>query len=601
VGVASWLGVGGWRLLALYGGTVAFGARWWRHIRPPYPAGPPDKAPPPEDDDYPTRWAKRIGNAGGALPGSGLTNYEDGPYGDSWTVTGVPGRDTLPGIMQALPRIASGLMVPRRLLVLEPDESELEHCARLQVLRESPVTEGLAYDGPRYASEDGGVIEVGLYIDGQGWVTWRLWDDTGCWSGLVVGSTGAGKTGFLEQLVAAAMDTGRVVFFYIDGQNGTSSPLLADEADWFAGVDADQVAVTAPTVVEALKRLCAARQLQNRIAKRNKWYPTPEDPMILVVVDECQRVWETREQAKAWDDLVRTCRKLGIGVIAAGQDITLEGFAKLDTLRAQLLAGNLVAFRVMSKSSKSTLAGMQMDPGGLPEAPGYAFKGGGGERPAVFRGRYIPEKTTDPNYRRAPADVFAELPHLTLSDDESQCVGPAYRMRREGAASQAEMAEAAYREMIARGGVDVDGDGVPDLTRGAAAVAVAAGVAQGLAQADVDGSSSQAVRIPAQWTVHTPPSWPPAMGEAPALRSVPSSARDVARAALRRGEPVTVAALAAESGYSDTRIRTELDALVKAGLMTSGREPGSGRANVYRPAGAAVAGQSVPANNGEAL
>lgn len=204
----------------------------------------------------------------------------------------------------------------------------------------------------------------------------------------MLGSKGSGKSRVLEIVALTAMACSPTVVFYVDGQNGASSPLLWENALWHAGPD------DAPQMLRSLLAIKDYRQLYNRKHKLTGFTPGPELPGVLVIVDECHKIFTDQTSAQ-WADLAREGRKLGIGVLAASQVTTLDAFgggAHADALRSSLVSSNGIALRTASKVQSSVFPGLSVDLMSLPKLPGFGYTVDDGDdqhRTAPFRNRWL--------------------------------------------------------------------------------------------------------------------------------------------------------------------------------------------------------------------
>lgn len=392
----------GWVTLAaavgLTWGTVALllaveyalAARWWRRHRILLQGA----VTLPERVRVPTAtaelWAAHVANKGGALEGAALTHREDTEHGESYTVQLVPGRQYLSLAQGALPRISSGLRRPMDEIVLEAhpgwagkqDPSQL----RLQVITRSPIKATVLFDRPRYTD---GRILLGPYADGVGEATYRLYTANSMWGGFALGGTGSGKSRLLEGIGVTCRATGHTVVFYLDGQDGASSPTLWRHATWAGGTE------DASAMLAAIERIMRMRQKYNRAHGLAGFTPSAGMPGVLVVIDECHAIFADKN-VKRWGHVARAGRKVGMAILAASQHYGLDTFggAGGDVLRSSLLAGNGLALRTTSRIAGQLMPGLALDPAELPALPGYGYSiaaPGSDGRTAPFRGRYLPD------------------------------------------------------------------------------------------------------------------------------------------------------------------------------------------------------------------
>lgn len=389
---ASWVSVTAFhgldypRLVGLYAATCLLGLRWWRHVRHPYPTGPRNTLRAPVGGArLMADWAANAGCPGGPAAGARLTNVTPYRHGFTGEVHLVRGKQSLADIQSALPRLSTALDVAQEHLIVEPHPDGPPSRLRIQIVTDSPVSRAVYFDQPVY--RDGRIL-LGPYADGLGQATFVLYSDDSMESGYVLGSKGSGKSRVLETVALTAIASTPTVVFYLDGQNGASSPLLWEHALWHAGPD------DAREMLRSLLSIKDYRQLYNRKHKLTGFTPSPELPGVLVIVDECHKVFTDQTSAR-WADLAREGRKLGIGILAASQVTTLDAFGggqHADALRSSLVSSNGIALRTASKVQSAVFPGLSVDLMALPKLPGYGYTVDDGDdqhRTAPFRNRWL--------------------------------------------------------------------------------------------------------------------------------------------------------------------------------------------------------------------
>lgn len=376
-----------WGSLALaLAGDYAFGARWWaanRHPEAvePQPAAEPEAEPVEVDESliahYPRRWAEYLGGTGCILAGSQLVKGDTFEHGIEYVLRLNPGKHDLDLVRSNMSKIATGLNHPQTKLTVDP-YGENPALARFRVVTNSPVEGDVFFHGPQF---DEGQIVLGPYIDGLGDAVWRLYTDNSIWGGLIVGGTGSGKSRLIDVIALTALFTGCTYVIHVDGQDGMSCPQLWEHAqERYGADDADY----------ALRRMIAFQQhrQRNRRGGSHGFTPSPDYPGILAIVDEAHVV-VTKENVEKWAKLAREARKVGIAVIMADQDGSLETFKK-SVLRGSLRAGNAVGLRTDERSQGQILAHGQFNLHDLPAIPGYGHTLGEVARHAPFKNRWVP-------------------------------------------------------------------------------------------------------------------------------------------------------------------------------------------------------------------
>lgn len=447
LGAAGWLtlaplgGVGAADVAVLTGFEVAVAARWWQTHRLGYPAldEPGRDGHPLHDVDaveltLPEQimadWHAHVAAKEGPAPGSTLTAPVRGRYGWEFTLQLAPAKQVYPDILNHLPKIASGLDVGVAALVLEQHPGhEAPRWCRLQVITDSPIAGNVDFDGPRRHDTWGGkpgfgLLELGPYADGAGEAIWQLYTPGSMWSGAIIGAPGIGKSRLIENIVISALSAGDTEYWFIDPNQGASSPALSKHADWFL-TDA-----TADDALAALLAILDARGAESGVEGWTGFTASPTRPGLLVVIDECHRIF-TPDNAALWARVAREGRKLGVAILAVSQYAGLPSFGNSESLRSCIMVGNAIAMHVSSKTGKGLMAGLQVDPLTLPKIPGYGFTmatESGTGRTAPFRNR-----NTAPGGDGSVAEQWLAAqprPGLdTLTATATLAAGTAYRDR----------------------------------------------------------------------------------------------------------------------------------------------------------------------------
>jgi DNA-binding transcriptional ArsR family regulator len=223
------------------------------------------------------------------------------------------------------------------------------------------------------------------------------------------------------------------VTIFLDGQNGASSSALADNATWFGGRD------QAMSILRGLERALQQRSRRNWVRKLTGFRPTTEMPGILVVVEECHRIFTDIETANRWANIAREGRKVGIAILAASQHVGLRTFGGSDELRGALYEGNLIVLRTKSKTAVNMLGETGgVDPTTFPKLPGYGYKiaeDGDEERTVPFRAEFLPsaedaeghrEKTGQPVPVPIVDEWFERTSDAELDEMTANAFGPAF-------------------------------------------------------------------------------------------------------------------------------------------------------------------------------
>ncbi len=371
----DWIGLLGW-----LGAAVAW---WYRHRS--HNAGAASGI----DRELRSAWNTNLRDRHRQLAGIEMLNPAPFEHGVSYTLALQQGMHTFEMIQSLLPVIGSGLSRKLDRLVLEehPGYPDDPNKLRLQVITKSPVRQTVWFDRPSIVD---GRIRLGLYADGVGEASYRLYTENSMWGGYALGGTGSGKTRFMEEIALTARWRGDTAIIYLDGQDGASSPTLFKHAMWSGGPDQVEA------VLSAVERGMSMRQKFNRAHELAGFTPSPDYPGVFILVDECQRVFNN-QNAKRWAGVAREGRKLGVAVFAASQVAHLsDAFGGDEALRSSLLAGNGFALRTSSRISANMIPGLDLDPSKLPSLPGFGYVVAAADdteaRTAPFRARYMPDE-----------------------------------------------------------------------------------------------------------------------------------------------------------------------------------------------------------------
>lgn len=532
---------------ALLAAGSALSGRWWRRHRIPNPTTEPIAQEVPSS--IAVLWKDNVGlDSGGPCPGSYLTSRREIKRGravtEAYDVQLKPGRQSATSLLANLTLVASGLRLAAEDLVFDPHPSRDSSRAVMQIVKQSPIRESVPFTGPQYEYDQAtglGTIRLGPFADGADDAVYKLYSRNSMWGGVLIGGTGSGKSRLTESIALSAASADHTVVFYGDPQGGASSPALAKHADFVARGEAEILAM--------LRRLMVIgewRTMENAAEGLSGFTPTVSRPGIVAIIDECHRVFlkgdgVDAEARKLAAHIAREFRKVGIVLLVASQYPGVETFGGDDALRSSLMAGgNTFVLRTSSKTSKSIIAGLQVDPSELPAIPGYAYvvAASGTGRTAPFRGFDL----GDDDAVRAWMD---SVTWRGLDDLAANAFGDLYTRRHLNAAYATERAKFAIEEM--RAGRPVKPLKEPSLP------------------AASDGEDAG--------TVVTFPAFPTDEPCQDGLKEAEARVVDAIRAGNR-----TPKAIQDATGYGETHVRNTLRDLVAAGRIAQ-----AGKGRPYAP------------------
>ncbi|MCI2421543.1 hypothetical protein MOQ72_29320 [Saccharopolyspora sp. K220] len=391
-GVAA-VGSAGWQAaLALDGPTgvtagllwacgAALSVPWWvRHTEPepditaersrPIPQQAALPAAPSGPDPRVELWSKHVGANGKPLPGSKLTHISELPFGWRGVVELNIG-DHWHSIMKVQNTILSVFDLPDGRVFVEAIPGASVRTAQITVLTSDPLQAVTRWERPQL-DPSAGTFPLMVTADGE-LLHYRFWwPGGGATHGLVSGVNGSGKTKVLDLILTEASCSDRVYPLIVDGGGGASLPHWRNRVKLFA-----------ETPKDARKLLRYALRLMDRrrtVIKRQgggSVEPTPDMPLILIVIDEAHKLLMNDEDDGTDNgDVRRMCEKLsqegrkyGIALVLATQVPSAKQLGGSTVLRDQLKGGTVVGLRVTERTSGNMITSGAPMPEGLHQLP----------------------------------------------------------------------------------------------------------------------------------------------------------------------------------------------------------------------------------------
>jgi len=224
----------------------------------------------------------------------------------------------------------------------------------LVIVEKSYILDGYPWAGSSY---DNGTCQIAMFTDGTPgeWTFYR--PGFGTLNGLIVGSSGAGKTRALGVLIANLLSAGWDVAIG-DCQNGQSLPAWRNAVgEYHQGPD---------TVKRLVRRLFAeVMERSDMLSKLGIDTFDDTDPRIkelglkklAALIDECQLILIQKDRAFMImvEAIVALCRKTGVSIIFSTQLPQMKSLGGSMALRDALVAGNAFIMRLSNRGSGATV------------------------------------------------------------------------------------------------------------------------------------------------------------------------------------------------------------------------------------------------------
>ena len=291
-------------------GTVVLGIPWWFHRRRRAKA---------RIERTIAAWPEVADNAG--LPGTEILSVVVDAWG--WTARVLLRRGiTAAQVISRIPALESGLKLRPGSLRIFADGKRADRFV-MRVIETDPHAEPAAWPG-QWVTTVARPMDIGLSEDGRPVRLVLLRRNA-----LIGGIMGSGKSGILNVIIANLAACRDVILWGVDMKGGM------ELAPWAACFD--RLAVTPDQAIELFR--AAVEKLNERAARmaaagKRVWEPTPDDPAIIIVVDEWAELpAEAREYA---DSIARRGRAVAENLIAATQRPTQEAMGKGTAVRSQM-------------------------------------------------------------------------------------------------------------------------------------------------------------------------------------------------------------------------------------------------------------------------
>jgi hypothetical protein len=414
---------------------------WWKEHRIG-PGAAPDaglELPTMDSSDlFIERFNAHLGGKSKPLAGAKLTHPQIIKSGYRYTLELVPGSQSVEQVRGSVNALRGGLrLMPGQDVIVEEHPTEPAPTALLTIVTRPPIARPQPWPGPEQGFNAAtGSVNLGPFADGEGCACWRVYTQDSMWGGFIQGGTGSGKSRTIEQIAmsCAASTSHPTIVWYGDGQNGDSSPLLVENAD-YAATTFEAIY----NMAQSALRVMQINGVERRLARQVGFAPTAVRPGLLVIVDESHKPLDVKQNPLLWlatqqafCTIAREGRKNGVALILASQSPKLEAFGSTnlaDTLRASLLDGNGLILRSKNPNAKQVF-GVDISPRKFPKLPGYGYvcDPDPGARSAPFRGFWV----TDELAVYWPARIVWR----TLPGRQANFAGKTYAKRHEVADEQ---------------------------------------------------------------------------------------------------------------------------------------------------------------------
>jgi hypothetical protein len=281
-----------------------------------------------------------------ALPGSKIQSATVDLWGWRARVKLARGQ-TIADVTARIPAIESALGTYRGTVRVYPTRDAKANRCELRVLDTDPHADAIPWPGPsaRSITEP---VDLGPFEDAEPCRVSFLRRHA-----LFAGTTGSGKSGGLNVLMATLAVCDDVVIWAIDLKNGMELQPWAPCIDRLATTPEEAAALLADAVAVLQRR--AAHLAANG---RRVWEPTPSMPALVIIVDEYAELADEAPQAmSATDSVARLGRAVAVTLVAATQRPTQKAMGQ-GAVRSQM--DTRICFRVRERKDVDLVLGQGM-------------------------------------------------------------------------------------------------------------------------------------------------------------------------------------------------------------------------------------------------
>ncbi len=255
------------------------------------------------------------------LPGSRIASVVVDAWG--WTARVMLRKGTTTAqAMTRIPEIESGLGLRPGSVRVFPDEKRADRFI-MRIVENDPHSEPIPWPG-QWVTSVTKRMEIGVSEDGRAVRVLLLRRNV-----LIGGIMGSGKSGILNVIIANLAGCRDVVLWGIDMKGGM------ELAPW--GACFERLAFTPQQATQLFRD--AVERLNERAARmaaegKRVWEPTPDDPALIIIVDEWAELPEDAHPDA--DSVGRRGRALAVNMVAATQRPTQAAMGKNTAIRSQM-------------------------------------------------------------------------------------------------------------------------------------------------------------------------------------------------------------------------------------------------------------------------
>jgi FtsK/SpoIIIE family len=285
--------------------------------------------------------AKAIG-----LPGSKVQSATVDLWGWRARVRLARGQ-TIADVTARIPAIESALGTYRGAVRVYPTGDGKANRCELRVLDTDPHAEAIPWPGPSARSITQ-PVDLGPFEDAELCRVSFLRRHA-----LFAGTTGSGKSGGLNVLMATLAASDDVVIWAIDLKKGMELQPWAACIDRLATTPEEAAALLADAVA-----ILQARAAHLAAAGRRVWEPSPDMPALLIIVDEyAELADEAPDTMSDTDSIARLGRAVAVTIVAATQRPTQKAMGQ-GAVRSQM--DTRICFRVRERKDVDLVLGQGM-------------------------------------------------------------------------------------------------------------------------------------------------------------------------------------------------------------------------------------------------